>query len=188
MAKPVTPPTGSARCVRPARVPSLARRRRRDVTSIRRRCARKAFPAWSACQQRACTLARTMADALEAHLEAFASAERGRRQAIAGPRCRIPPARSATALLRPTRTPVRQRSHHARPASIHLRRPLGVVGLHQSWNLPLPVTWDRAALAAQYGGGQAVRGPPRSATMLAALARRSDFPRAYHLVNGRGRR
>lgn len=156
--------------------------------------AERAFPAWSAlpAADRAAWI-ESLADALEARVDAFAAAESrdvGKPLALAR-NLDIPRAVANLRFFAAAATQFASESHGA-PGIVNytLRQPLGVVGVISPWNLPLYLfTWKFApALAA----GNCVVGKPSEVTpvtawMLGELAREIGFPPGvFNIVQGRG--
>ncbi|HWS76789.1 MAG TPA: aldehyde dehydrogenase [Thermomonas sp.] len=156
--------------------------------------AQAAFPAWSALpnSDRARWLEK-LADALEARIDAFATAEAedGGKPVSLARNAEIPRAVSNLRFFAHAATQFASESHHGQAGlNYTLRLPLGVVGCISPWNLPLYLfTWKIApALAA---GNTVVAKPsevtPRTATMLAALAAEIGFPTGVlNVVHGLG--
>lgn len=156
--------------------------------------AQAAFPSWAALphSERARWLER-LADALEAHLEAFALAESrdgGKPRRLARD-AEIPRAISNLRFFAHAATQFASESHHGQAGlNYTLRAPLGVVAAISPWNLPLYLfTWKIApALAA---GNTVVAKPseitPATATMLGELAAQIGFPAGVlNIVHGLG--
>jgi aminomuconate-semialdehyde/2-hydroxymuconate-6-semialdehyde dehydrogenase len=156
--------------------------------------ARAAFPAWSGLPhtERARWLEK-LADAVEARLEDFATAESidGGKPIRLARDIEIPRAISNLRFFAHAATQFHSESHHGQAGlNYTLRQPLGVVGTISPWNLPLYLfTWKIApALAA---GNTVVAKPseitPRTATMLGALAAEIGFPAGVlNIVHGLG--
>lgn len=156
--------------------------------------AQAAFPAWSGLpnSERAHWL-DTLANALEANLEAFAQAESrdGGKPIALARNAEIPRAVSNLRFFAQAATQFASESHHGQAGlNYTLRAPLGVVAAISPWNLPLYLfTWKIApALAA---GNTVVAKPseitPATATMLGELAAQIGFPRGVlNIVHGLG--
>lgn len=156
--------------------------------------AQAAFPSWAALphSERARWLER-LADALEAHLEAFALAESrdGGKPLRLARDAEIPRAISNLRFFAHAATQFASESHHGQAGlNYTLRAPLGVVAAISPWNLPLYLfTWKIApALAA---GNTVVAKPseitPATATMLGELAAQIGFPAGVlNIVHGLG--
>ncbi|MFQ6309350.1 aldehyde dehydrogenase [Lysobacter capsici] len=156
--------------------------------------ARAAFPAWSGLpnSERAHWL-DTLANALEANLEAFVQAESrdGGKPIALARNAEIPRAVSNLRFFAQAATQFASESHHGQAGlNYTLRAPLGVVAAISPWNLPLYLfTWKIApALAA---GNTVVAKPseitPATATMLGELAAQIGFPRGVlNIVHGLG--
>lgn len=158
------------------------------------RAAHTAAPAWAAlpASERARWLER-LADALEAHADAFAKAESldaGKPLALAR-EVEIPRAISNLRFFAHAATQFASQSHHGQAGlNYTLRQPLGVVTTISPWNLPLYLlTWKIApALAA---GNTVVAKPsevtPLTATMLGELAAQIGLPPGVlNIVHGLG--
>jgi aminomuconate-semialdehyde/2-hydroxymuconate-6-semialdehyde dehydrogenase len=156
--------------------------------------ARKAFPAWrdTAPEKRAAMLA-TLADLIEARLEAFAHAESidtGKPIALAK-QVDIPRSIAnlrAFASAAATFSGQTFRKEHS--DSYTLRQPMGVVATISPWNLPLLLfTWKLApALAA---GNCVIAKPsevtPMTAYLLSQLAGEAGFPKGViNILHGKG--
>ncbi|KRB04139.1 aldehyde dehydrogenase [Lysobacter sp. Root690] len=156
--------------------------------------AQAAFPAWSGLpnSERAHWL-DTLANALEANLEAFAQAESrdGGKPIALARNAEIPRAVSNLRFFAQAAAQFASESHHGQAGlNYTLRAPLGVVAAISPWNLPLYLfTWKIApALAA---GNTVVAKPseitPATATMLGELAAQIGFPRGVlNIVHGLG--
>ncbi|ALN86059.1 aldehyde dehydrogenase family 8 member A1 [Lysobacter capsici] len=156
--------------------------------------AQAAFPAWSGLpnSERAHWL-DTLANALEANLEAFAQAESrdGGKPIALARNAEIPRAVSNLRFFAQAATQFASESHHGQAGlNYTLRAPLGLVAAISPWNLPLYLfTWKIApALAA---GNTVVAKPseitPATATMLGELAAQIGFPRGVlNIVHGLG--
>ncbi|KWS02814.1 Aldehyde dehydrogenase [Lysobacter capsici AZ78] len=156
--------------------------------------AQAAFPAWSGLpnSERAHWL-DTLANALEANLEAFAQAESrdGGKPIALARNAEIPRAVANLRFFAQAATQFASESHHGQAGlNYTLRAPLGVVAAISPWNLPLYLfTWKIApALAA---GNTVVAKPseitPATATMLGELAAQIGFPRGVlNIVHGLG--
>ncbi|MBX3725541.1 MAG: aldehyde dehydrogenase [Xanthomonadales bacterium] len=156
--------------------------------------AQAAFPSWAALapDQRGALL-RSLADAIEARLDAFAQAESldtGKPLALAR-RLDIPRAIANLRFFASAGEQFASESHHGQAGlNYTLRQPLGAVAAISPWNLPLYLfTWKVApALAA----GNTVVGKPSEVTpltafMLGELTRALGWPPGVlNIVQGRG--
>ena len=158
------------------------------------RAAQAAFPAWSSLpNSRRAHWLNLLADAVETFADKFArmeAADAGKPLTLAR-EVEIPRAASNLRFFAHAATQFSSESHHGEAGlNYTLRLPLGVVGCISPWNLPLYLfTWKIApALAA---GNTVVAKPsevtPRTAALLAEIAKEIEFPRGVlNVVNGRG--
>jgi aminomuconate-semialdehyde/2-hydroxymuconate-6-semialdehyde dehydrogenase len=156
--------------------------------------AQAAFPAWSGLpnSERAHWL-DTLANALEANLEAFAQAESrdGGKPIALARNAEIPRAVSNLRFFAQAATQFASESHHGQAGlNYTLRAPLGVVAAISPWNLPLYLFTLKIAPALA-AGNTVVAKPseitPATATMLSELAAQIGFPRGVlNIVHGLG--